>query len=307
MVEPGRANVTRELLGAGARLAAVLAGRVVAIAAGPEEHEALSSWGADVLVTIEGALVEEDIAAAVAEWCADNPPWAVLAPGTVWGREVASRAAARLGAGLTGDAVDLEVGADGRLIAWKPAFGGRLVAAITASSPVQLATVRAGVLHPPLPRAPKPLEGSCVAVMPRRRVEVRSRQRDDDLDDLASATRVVGVGTGVPPDEYGALEPLLEVLGAELAATRKVTDKGWLPRARQVGITGRSIKPQLYVSIGASGKFNHVIGFRSAGTVLAVNPDPGALIFDVADIGIVGDWREAVPLLTTALGRALSS
>jgi electron transfer flavoprotein alpha subunit len=307
LVEPGRANVTRELLGAGARLAAAVVGRVVAIAAVPEEHEALSSWGADALVTIDGALVEEDIAAAVAGWCADHTPWAVLAPGTVWGREVASRTAARLGAGLTGDAVELEVGPDGRLIAWKPAFGGRLVAAITASSPVQLATVRAGVLHPPLPRAPQRLDGSGVAVAARGRVEVRSRQRDDDLDDLASATRVVGVGTGVPPDEYGALEPLLEVLGAELAATRKVTDKGWLPRARQVGITGRSIKPQLYVSIGASGKFNHVIGFRSAGTVLAVNPDPGALIFDVADIGIVGDWREAVPLLTTALGRALSS
>jgi electron transfer flavoprotein alpha subunit len=225
----------------------------------------------------------------------------------MWGREVASRAAARLGAGLTGDAVDLEVGADGRLIAWKPAFGGRLVAAIVASSPVQLATVRAGVLHPPLPRPPKPIAVSTVAVSPRGRVELLGRQREDDLDDLASAARVVGVGTGVPPDEYGALEPLLEVLGAELAATRKVTDKGWLPRARQVGITGRSIKPQLYVSIGASGKFNHAIGFRSAATVLAVNPDPDALIFDVADIGIVADWRDVVPVLTTALGRALAS
>ena len=81
------------------------------------------------------------------------------------------------------------------------------------------------------------------------------------------------MGAGVPPDEYDALQPLLKVLGAELAGTRKVTDKGWLPRARQVGITGHSVAPALYVALGVQGKFNHVIGTRSAGTVVAVNLD----------------------------------
>jgi electron transfer flavoprotein alpha subunit len=118
---------------------------------------------------------------------------------------------------------------------------------------------------------------------------------------------VIGVGMGVPPDEYPELETLRKLLGAELAATRKVTDNGWLPRARQVGITGRAIAPRLFVSIGASGKFNHVIGVRAAGTVLAINPDPDALIFDTADIGIVGDWREVLPLLVDALRDQLAA
>jgi electron transfer flavoprotein alpha subunit len=112
---------------------------------------------------------------------------------------------------------------------------------------------------------------------------------------------VIGVGQGVLPDEYDALEPLRIALGAELGATRKVTDKGWLPRSRQIGITGRSIAPRLFVSIGASGKFNHTVGIRAAHTVLAINPNPEAPIFDHADVGIVGDWRAALPLLVEAL------
>ena len=96
------------------------------------------------------------------------------------------------------------------------------------------------------------------------------------------------------------------MLHAELGATRKVTDNGWLPRARQIGITGRTVSPRLFVSIGASGKFNHMVGVRAAGTILAINPDPGALVFGVADIGIVADWREAVPALVVAIhARAL--
>jgi electron transfer flavoprotein alpha subunit len=118
---------------------------------------------------------------------------------------------------------------------------------------------------------------------------------------------VVGVGRGVDPADYGALDALRLALGAELGATRKVTDEGWLPRSRQVGITGRSIAPRLYVSIGASGKFNHVVGVRAAGTVLAINPDPSAPVFDAADVGIVGAWRDAVPLLVEALARATTS
>jgi electron transfer flavoprotein alpha subunit len=115
------------------------------------------------------------------------------------------------------------------------------------------------------------------------------------------AETVVGVGTGVRPDEYGELQPLLRALGAQLAATRKVTDKGWQPRARQVGITGRSISPLLYVAVGLSGKFNHMVGVRGAGQVLAINNDPDALVFASADVGIVADWHEAVPLLVAAI------
>jgi electron transfer flavoprotein alpha subunit len=164
-----------------------------------------------------------------------------------------------------------------------------------------MVTVRVGVLPPRLPRDESSPALTTLAATPRERVRVLARTRDDDLDTLATAHAVVGVGRGVDPSEYDDLAPLMETLHAELGATRKVTDAGWLPRARQIGITGRSIAPRLFVSIGASGKFNHMVGVRAAGTVLAINPDPDALVFGVADVGIVADWHDAVPLLVAAL------
>jgi electron transfer flavoprotein alpha subunit len=161
--------------------------------------------------------------------------------------------------------------------------------------------VRVGVLPAPEPRVASTVPRTIVDVAPRGRVDVLARTRDDDLDALAAADAVVGVGRGVDPSEYDDLRPLLAALHAELGATRKVTDAGWLPRARQIGITGRSIAPRLYVSIGASGKFNHMVGVRAAGTVLAINPDPDALVFRVADVGIVADWHDVVPALVAEL------
>jgi electron transfer flavoprotein alpha subunit len=298
LVEPDRATGTRELLGA----AASLGGRVVALVVEPPDPHQLGAWGADEIVHLQGAAVEEDVALGGTTWVHAAEPWAFLAPSTVWGREVASRVAAVIGAGLTGDAVGLELDGE-RLTAWKPAFGGQLVAAIHADSATQMATVRAGMLPEMQPRvhcAPV----TELAVAPRGRMHVLARTRDDDLDLLAEATVVVGVGQGVAPEEYPLLDPLRDALGAELAATRKVTDRGWLPRARQVGITGRSIAPRLYVLFGASGKFNHMVGVRAARTVVAVNSDPGALVFEAVDIGIVGDWHDVVPLLVHEISAA---
>ncbi len=291
LVEPDRAAVTRELLGA----ATSLGGRVVALVTEPPDADELGAWGADEVVHLAGCAVEEDVATGCTGWVRAVEPWAFLAPSTVWGREVASRAAAAVGAGLTGDAVGLELDGD-RLTAWKPAFGGQLVAAIHTDSATQMATVRAGMLPELEPRVHRPVVRE-LPVVPRHRMRVLARTRDDDLDLLAEATVVVGVGQAVPPEDYPCLDALCDVLGAELAATRKVTDRGWLPRARQVGITGRSIAPRLYVVFGASGKFNHMVGVRAARTVLAVNTNPDALVFEAADVGIVGDWREVVALL----------
>jgi electron transfer flavoprotein alpha subunit len=299
LAEPDRAHVTRELLGCAARLAADIDGHVVAVNADMLDAHVLASWGADVELGLGPELVEEDVAAGLATWAADTAPWAILAPSTAWGREVSSRAAAALGAGLTGDAVALEVD-DDRLVAWKPAFGGQLVASITASSATQMATVRAGVLPTLAPRDAV-ADSHTFTVASRGRVRVLARTRDDDLDTLAEAHVVIGVGQAIEPSEYDQLEPLRAALGAELAATRKVTDKGWMPRARQLGITGRTIAPRLYVAIALGGKFNHMVGVRASGTVLAINTDRDALVFGAADVGIVGDWHEAVPLLAAAI------
>ena len=195
------------------------------------------------------------------------------------------------------------------LVAAKPAFAGALVADITCRSATQMVTVRPGVLPAPPPgpgQGRRP--GSDVPVLTRTigtrgRVHVLADRRDDDVETLARAAVVIGVGTGVTPEEYEELSPLAAVLGAELAATRKVTDKGWAPRSRQVGITGRSIAPRLYVAVGLSGKFNHMVGVRAAGTILAINADRNAPVFEHCDVGIVGDWHQVVPLLQETLHR----
>ena len=307
VAEPGGTRTTRELLGEAVAVARRVDGAVLAITgtglgdgAGPDLAE-LGEWGADRVLLLDGAEVEEDVAAAVGAWAERTRPWTILAPGTLWGREVAGRVAARLGAGLTGDAVGLGV-EDGRLVCWKPAFGGQLVAAVTARSDVSLATVRPGVLPLRRPRdvaTVPPVD--TVEVVACRRVAVLDHGHDDEVGALLAAGAVVTVGQGVAPEEYDLVEALCKVLGAEMAATRKVTDKGWMPRGRQVGITGHSVAPALYVAIGLSGKFNHMVGARGAGVVLAVNSDPDAPVFGCADVGIVGDWREIVPLLVDAL------
>jgi electron transfer flavoprotein alpha subunit len=177
------------------------------------------------------------------------------------------------------------------------------VAGITASSPIQMVTVRPGVLPRRRPRV-RTATVSTLGATPRGRVRRLDARRDDDVEALVRAETVVGVGTGVPPERYGELDDLRRLLRAELGATRKVTDRGWLPRCRQIGITGRTITPRLYVGLAVSGKFNHMVGVRSAGTVLVVNRDPDAPVFDACDVGIVGDWADIVPRLARALDRA---
>jgi electron transfer flavoprotein alpha subunit len=303
VAEPDRERLTRELLGTAARLAAANDGSTVLVTTDLHDLAEAGGWGADHVVRVEGAAAEEDVASAVAMWAEASEPWAIVTGSTAWGREVAGRSAAALRAGLTGDAVELDH-ADGRLVAWKPAFGGQLVAAITAVSPIQMATVRSGTLPLPAPRRATPTT-EVISVDTRGRVRVSHRRRDDDVDILAEAHVVVGVGTGVDPVDYPLLTPLRRLLGAEIGCTRKVTDKEWMPHARQIGITGRTISPRLYVVVGASGKFNHMVGVRGAGTVVAINPDATAPVWAHTDVGIVGDWKSAVPLLVEELRVAL--
>jgi len=302
--EPGRARTTAELLGAAAGLAESIGGRAVLTIDAVEDWEAVSGQGADQVIRHADVTGAAEVARMLASHFTKTPPWAVLAPSTAWGREVAARLAARLGAGLTGDAVGLEV-RDARLVALKPAFGGRLVAEITCTSSTQLATVRAGVLPVARPRPIGPF-GAVRLVPPGDEplVRVLERWRDDDSDLLATAPVVVSIGQGVDPTDLSEIRRLAELLGAELCATRKVTDAGWLPRARQVGITGHAIAPRLCIAIGTSGKFNHSVGLQGAGTVVGINPDPDCELWDWCDVGMVADWRDAFEPLVERLTRS---
>jgi electron transfer flavoprotein alpha subunit len=311
IVEAGRPQVGAELLGGASVLGQAIGARVHALAfadgapdasGAPGSLASLGDIGADEVTHFAGSDVAEDAAAAIMAWAVELSLWAVLGPSTAFGREVLGRMAGAMDAGLVGDAIGLEIAADD-LVAAKPAFSGALVADITCTSTVRMVSVRPGVL--PLPsRRSHVAPVSSWPMEQRGRVRVLSRRRDDDIEVLARADMVIGVGAAVQPDEYELLAPIAAVLDAELAATRKVTDKGWAPRSRQVGITGRSIAPRLYVALGLSGKFNHLVGVRGAGTILAINHDPDALVFGHCDIGMVGDWHAAVPELVSALRHA---
>lgn len=299
-----------ELLGEAAELARRISGAVTAVAPGPVPA-GLGGLGADRVLAIAGASEPEEWAGALDAAADQARPWALLVEGTRAGRVVASIVAARRGWGLTGDAIGLEVDADGRLVAWKPAFGGQLEAPIHSDSPVQMATVRPGVLARRRPRfAPDPRPTVIEPTAPARiRTESVTRS-DDDPGELNRARAVVAVGVGVEPDGYPVIDELRAALGgAAIGATRRVTDRGWVPRSRQIGVTGHSVAPRLLIAVGSSGRFNHTVGIRNAGVLMAVNSDPDAEIFDQVDVGLVGEWQRLVPELTaelTAQGLAAS-
>jgi len=306
LVEPERKRMTQELAQEAVRLAVRAGGRAGIVSIG--EHPGQVPLGVDWVTVLEGGptWADEDYARVLTELVQEQRPRVFLAPSTARGRAVASRVCAALGLGLTGDAVELEI-ENGTLVAWKPAFGGQLVAAVYSSSDVQAATVRAGVLAVDETVAAGVAEVRVLPVPALGHVRVIEQSVTDNLDTLAVAPVVIGLGASVDPDEYPLFDGLCDFLRAELVATRKVTDAGWMPHSRQIGITGRAVTPPLFLSIGASGKFNHSVGFRAAGTVLAINKDAAAPVFSVADVGIVGDWREVLPLLEGEMRSRLAS
>lgn len=307
----GPRSITCELLAKAAALAGPLRARVEAILLGRgEEHApALAAAGAERVLVADASGLDpyttEAHAGVLADAIRQRAPRLVLLGSTVRGRDLAPRVAARLGLGLTGDAVDLDVDAEGRVRQLKPAFGGTIVAPILSRTRPEMATVRPGMLH-----AAKP-DPSRAAVVERldagevvSRVHVVGRQAlgGDAAEALETATLVLGVGKGIGgPTALPAIEQLAARLGAAIAATREVTDAGWLPRQHQVGLTGRAIAPRLYVALAASGAMEHMVGLRRAGTIVAINKSPKAQIWTAADIGIMADVNALLPHLESAL------
>jgi electron transfer flavoprotein alpha subunit len=307
----GPRPVTAELLAKAAALAASLGGLVeaVVIGAGTEHAPALAAAGAARVLVAEGPglvpYTTDAHAAVLVEAIRARGPRLVLLGSTARGRDLAPRVAARLGLGLTGDAVDLDVDAEGRVRQHKPAFGGAIVAPILSRTRPEMATVRPGLLHPaqPDPARRADVERLAVPTVPVRvRVVGEERLPDDVGAALDEADVVIGVGRGIGgPAALPAITALAERLGGALAATRDVTDAGWLPKQHQVGLTGRAIAPRLYVALGLSGAPEHVVGLRRAGVVVAVNKNPKAPIFKAADLGVVSDYASLLPFLEAAL------
>jgi electron transfer flavoprotein alpha subunit len=186
----------------------------------------------------------------------------------------------------------------------KPAFGGTIVAPILSRTRPEMATVRPGMLHAARPDASRAVVVDALAVpatVARVRVVASSPLAGDAAAALDTARVVLGVGKGIGPDAVAGVAALAERLGAGLAATREVTDLGWLPRQHQVGLTGRAIAPRLYVGLGISGAMEHMVGLRRAGTIVAVNKSPKAPISKVADVTVLADVHELLPHLEGVL------
>jgi electron transfer flavoprotein alpha subunit len=302
--------VTLELLGKAAELAPRLGGGVGALAAGAgaERHvQTLAEHGAArVLLAREplpgGAI--EPFAALLAGVLREQRPGLVLLGSTVFGRDVAPRVAARLQIGLTGDCVDLTVDDQGRVLQHKPAFGGTIVALIASRTRPEMATIRPGMLAPgearPGRRA-EVVEVEAPAAPNRVRIE-SSRRTAEAAAVLDHAEVVIGFGKGIGGAEnLPVIEALAGALGGAVCTTRDVTDAGWMAKQYQVGLTGRAIAPKLYVAVALRGAFEHTVGIRRAGLVVAINKSAKAPIFKVCDYGIVGDYAVVVPLLTRRL------
>jgi electron transfer flavoprotein alpha subunit len=300
----------RALLGEAASLAHAAGGSVLAVVP-PGSRTGRTpqwgAWGADDAVLLTGDSPRTTAAALADRIAADGVPWAVLGAARSWQREVLGRLAARLDAGLMSDLAALEIrhpaGGEPVMVGSKPS-GSAGIADIVSHGRTQIATVRTGCLDMRQSRPESALRDvTWLDVAADPAVQRERPAVAGDYDALERAQVVVGVGQGVDPSQYQELLPLRTLLGAELAATRKVTDAGWLPHAHQLGITARDIAPRLYLVLGALGALNHMAGVARAGTVVAVNRDPAAPVFDHCDIGIVADWREVVPLLTAELER----
>jgi electron transfer flavoprotein alpha subunit len=310
-------RATLELLSAGVELAERSGGAVAALCFGRQasDHGAtLAAHGADLIFSLDELTPEvyspDTTAGAVAQLVEEYRPWALLTAASECGRDWAPRLAARLGLGLTGDAIGLSVDSEGRMVALKPAFGGNIVAPILSKTLPQMATVRPGMLElrrpNPARRAPVIRPRLSTLGTPLTRIVARHRLLDESLGELDVAQVVVGVGMGVGSVEgVEEVKKLARVLNAALCATRKVTDAGWLARQLQVGLTGKAIAPKLYFAVGIRGAANHMVGIKRAQTVIAINNDPEAPIFERAALRLVGDWAVLVPALTSALARRL--
>jgi len=231
-------------------------------------------------------------------------PVAIFMGATAMGKDLAPKLAARLKSALIQDCVALEREANGSLIATRPIYGGKLRAVVKATNRVmQVVTLRPNVFSPlePEPAPDIPIERLSVAVdHTRPMAKVREVQRTvGGKLELTEASMIVSGGRGLKgPEKFKLIEELAAALGAAVGASRAAVDAGWKQHSYQVGLTGKTISPQLYIACGISGAIQHQAGMSSAHTIVAINNNPNAPIFKLATYGIVGDLFEVVPLLT---------
>jgi len=288
------------------RLADRLGATVVTVVVGPGAAALaaeLASFGADRVHAFEDAstYATETCAGALAAVIAQTTPTAVLVPFTAMGKDLAPRVAARVGAGLVSDCMALTL-EDGRLVARRPVYAGKAYATVAWEGEPQMATLRPNVFALGTPDGSRKADVVAGAVegAPRARVTATHAAEAGNVE-LTEAQVIVSGGRGLKgPEHFHLVSALGEALGAAVGASRAVVDAGWVEHQMQVGQTGKTVSPTLYIACGISGAIQHLAGMSSSKYIVAINKDPDAPIFKVANYGIVGDVFEVLPRLTEA-------
>ena len=313
-VGPGGAlhPVGLELLGKARELAAKIAHPVLAVVVGAKTGEAaerLLSCGADEVYVYEDPAFEhfriEPYANALSDFIETARPSSVLVGGTVNGRSLAPRVAARFRTGLTADCTVLDMSATTDLDQIRPAYGGNIMAHInTPRHRPQFATVRYKIFSAPPKEEPhgRVVRRSLAPDKLLSKIEILSRTQKSAEKGIDEADTLVVCGRGVKrPEDIAMLRELAGLLGGEVASTRAVVEAGWLDAKRQIGLSGRTVKPRLIITCGVSGAIQFVAGMSGAETIVAINTDPKASIFKVAHVGLVGDLYTIVPELIAGI------
>ena len=265
------------------------------------EHEALKDYYTETYSSVVTGIISK------------YKPNIVLYPATINGRDLAPRVAATLELGLTADCTGLSIH-DGLLLQTRPAFGGNIMADIICpTTRPQMATVRPNVMEMALIQDSNNAEIIDIAVkVDLQGVKVKTKEvirgtASECGIPVCEADTIVSGGRGVGSKEnFKLIEGLANVLNAAVGASRAAVDLGWIPKSQQVGQSGNTVSPKIYIACGISGTIQHLVGMKSSDIIIAINKDPEASIFSVANYGIVGDLCEIVPLLTKALEKKLS-
>jgi len=308
-------KVAIELIGEATKLAKDLNEKVVAVLIGnkvADKADMLVKHGADKVIVIEDPILEkyatETYAKAVTEVIKEFEPEIVLYGASSIGRDLAPRVSARVHTGLTADCTKLEISPETKLLNMtRPAFGGNIMATIVCKNHrPQMATVRPGVM------ASLPYDESKTGEIVPFKVDFTADDMNIEIIeevketkkavDITEAKVLVSGGRGIgSPEFFTKLKELADILGGEISASRAVVDSGWIGKEYQVGQTGKTVRPNMYVACGISGAIQHVAGMESSDLVISINKNDGAAIFDVSDLGIVGDVKLIIPKLIDAL------
>jgi len=312
----GIRHVTRELLSKGNDLAAVLQGELATLLIGgpgiATQARTLAAYGAERVYIVEDPSLQdyttERYTAAVTAAIQRYQPTIVLLSATANDRNLTPRVAARLQLGLAGGCIYLSIDEHQRLVQHKPAFGGSIISLIVSDTTPAMATLRPGMFTVARPDfALEPVIERLV--VPHIDKQIRTQIIGQELYDtgvagLESAHTILGVGLGMgDPVSCEPLYQLAELLDAGIGATRAVTDKGWLPKQAQIGLTGRTISPRLYIALGVHGAVEHIAGIRKAGYIVSINKEKQAAILRYSDLGVIGDVHILLPLLVEQLAK----